>query len=57
MTVPETPEEMETRLLGVIAPSQCEVLADDYMWEPMPLVRPPQAQRLLVCAMAMAGIN
>ena len=34
MAVTETPEQMETRLSHVIAQSQFDVLADDYIWQP-----------------------
>lgn len=31
----ETPEQMEARLLRVIAQSRFEILASDYIWQPM----------------------
>jgi len=48
MAVPETPEEMETRLKRVIAQSQFDVLADDYIWEPMSPDQAP-AREALAC--------
>ena len=57
MAVPETPEQMERRLLRVIAQAQFDVLANDYLWQPLPRVSPLRATPLLVYAMAMSGIN
>ncbi len=48
MAVPETPEQMETRLLRVIAQSQFDVLSNDYTWQPMPPGQPP-AREAIAC--------
>jgi len=44
----ETQEQMEARLLGVIAESQFDVLADDYIWQPMEADRAP-ARDAIAC--------
>jgi hypothetical protein len=48
MAVPETPEQMEVRLLRVIAQAQFDVLTNDYLWQPMPLGQPP-ARDAIAC--------
>jgi hypothetical protein len=48
VTVPETPEQMEVRLLRVIAQSQFDVLTNDYLWQPMPPGQPP-ARDAIAC--------
>ena len=48
MPLAETPEEMDERLMRVIAQSQFDVLADDYIWQPMSPDQAP-AREALAC--------
>ena len=48
VAVAETSEEMEARLMRVIARSQFDVLADDYIWQSMSPVQTP-AREAFAC--------
>jgi hypothetical protein len=48
MAVPEPSEQMEVRLLRVIAQAQFDVLTNDYVWQPMSSSQPP-ARDAIAC--------